>query len=82
MQMDEMGRVRENIRQYDQRMYSDQYYRTRVPELAKSLEEGLGLKAVTGVTTYTSHIQGEWFQAAFGLLEQEGRRGVASIVWK
>ncbi|MBI4479886.1 MAG: amidohydrolase family protein [Acidobacteria bacterium] len=76
MHMDEMGRVRENIRQYDRMMYSDQYYRTRVPELARALEEGLVLKAVTGVTTYTSHMQGEWFQAAFRLLEQQDRSPV------
>jgi len=76
MNMDDMGRVRETATQYGRMMASDLYYKTRVPDLAQALQEGLIAKTATGVTTYTSHLMGERFQDAFRLLEKEGRSPV------
>jgi predicted amidohydrolase YtcJ len=76
MNMDDMGRVRETATQYGRMMASDLYYRTRVPDLAKALEEGLIAKTATGVTTYTSHLMGERFQDAFEMLQNQGRSPV------
>ncbi|HWP84391.1 MAG TPA: hypothetical protein VNN17_04335, partial [Terriglobia bacterium] len=76
MNMDEMGRVRETATQYGRMMASDVYFKSRVPELAKALEEGLIEKTAIGVTTYASHLMGERFQDAFLLLQREGRSPV------
>ena len=76
MNMDDMGRVRETVTQYGRMMQSDEYYKTRVPELAQALEQGLIQKTEVGVTTYTSHLMGERFQDAFQLLQREGRSPV------
>ncbi|MBI3934274.1 MAG: amidohydrolase family protein [Acidobacteria bacterium] len=73
MNMDDVGRVRETATQYGRMMASDQYYKTRMPDLAQALEEGLAIKTATGVSTYTSHLMGERFQDAFRLLQREGR---------
>jgi predicted amidohydrolase YtcJ len=76
MNMDEMGRVRETVTQYGRMMQNDEYFKSRVPELAQALQEGLIAKTATGVTTYTSHLMGERFIDAFKLLEREGRSPV------
>ncbi|MBI4478520.1 MAG: amidohydrolase family protein [Acidobacteria bacterium] len=76
MNMDDQGRVRETATQYGRMMASDVYYKTRVPDLAQALEEGLIAKTATGVTTYASHLMGERFQDAFRLLEKAGRSPV------
>jgi predicted amidohydrolase YtcJ len=76
MNMDEMGRVRETVTQYGRMMQNDEYFKTRVPELAQALQEGLLAKTATGVTTYTSHLMGERFINAFELLQKEGRSPV------
>src|SRR3990172_6617247 len=76
MNMDDQGRVRETATQYGRMMASDLYYKTRVPDLAQALEEGLIAKTATGTTTYASHLMGERFQDAFRLLEKEGRSPV------
>jgi len=76
MNMDDQGRVRETLTQYGRMMQSDAYYKTRMPDLAKALEEGLLDKTARGITTYTSHLMGERFQDAFKLLQKEGRSPV------
>ncbi|MSO21513.1 MAG: hypothetical protein EXQ56_13875 [Acidobacteria bacterium] len=76
LNMDEQGRVRETATQYGRMMASDVYFKNKLPQLAQALEEGLIQKTATGVTTYTSHLMGEYFQDAFKLLQQQGRSPV------
>jgi predicted amidohydrolase YtcJ len=76
LNMDDMGRVRETATQYGRMMASDVYFKNKLPQLAQALEEGLIQKTATGVTTYTSHLMGEYFQDAFKLLQQQGRSPV------
>ena len=71
--MDQIGRVRETAAQYRRNLPVDTYFRTRVPLMAKIIEEGLLQYAARGISTYVSHVMGERFIDAFNVLDREKR---------
>ena len=71
--IDEAGRVRATAPQYGRGLIIDNYFNTRVPELAQIVEEGLAKNAGVGITTYVSHIMGQRFLDAFNLLARQNR---------
>ena len=74
--LDEWGRIKSTAAQYRREIFTDLYFRSRVPQLADITEEGLMLNAAAGITTYVSHIMGERFMDAFNLLARENRMPV------
>ena len=71
--VDEYGVAHNTAAQYNRELVIDQYFNTRVPELAKIVEDGLAKNAAVGVTTYVSHIMGLRFLDAFNLLARQKR---------
>jgi hypothetical protein len=74
--LDEWGRIKSTAAQYRREIFTDLYFKSRVPLLADITEEGLMLNAAAGITTYVSHIMGERFMDAFNLLARENRMPV------
>jgi predicted amidohydrolase YtcJ len=71
--VDEFGIAHNTAAQYNRELVIDQYFRTRVPELADIVAQGLAKHAAVGITTYTSHIMGLRFLDAFNLLSRQKR---------
>ena len=71
--VDEFGVAHNTAAQYNRELVIDQYFNTRVPELAAIVEQGLTKHAAVGITTYTSHIMGLRFLDAFNLLARQKR---------
>jgi predicted amidohydrolase YtcJ len=74
--LDEWGRIKSTAAQYRREIFTDLYFRSRVPKLAEITEEGLMLNAAAGITTYVSHIMGERFMDAFNMLARQNRMPV------
>ena len=71
--IDEHGRVRGTAPQYKRGLIIDQYFNTRVGELAEIVEQSLAKNAALGVTTFSSHIMGLRFLDAFNMLVRQKR---------
>ncbi len=71
--IDEFGRLQATAPQYGRGLVVDQYFNTRVPQLADIVEQGLAKNAAVGITTYGSNIMGQRFLDAFNLLARQGR---------
>jgi len=71
--VDEFGIAHNTAAQYNRELVIDQYFNTRVPQLADIVEQGLAKHAAVGITTYTSHIMGLRFLDAFNLLARQKR---------
>jgi predicted amidohydrolase YtcJ len=71
--IDEAGRVRATAPQYGRGLVVDEYFNTRVPELAQIVEDGLAKNAGVGITTFVSHIMGQRFLDAFNYLARRDR---------
>ena len=71
--VDEFGTAHNTAAQYNRELVIDQYFHTRVPQLADIVEQGLAKHAAVGITTYTSHIMGLRFLDAFNLLARQKR---------
>ncbi len=71
--IDEHGRVRGTAPQYKRGLIIDQYFNTRVGELANIVEQALAKNAALGVTTFSSHIMGLRFLDAFNMLVRQNR---------
>ena len=71
--IDSLGRVRGTAPQYQRGLIIDEYFNSRVPQLADIVQLGLEKNAAVGITTYVSHIMGQRFLDAFNLLAREKR---------
>ncbi len=71
--IDADGRVRGTAPQYGRGLVIDNYFNTRVPELAQIVEEGLAKNAAVGITTFVSHLMGQRFLDAFNHLARADR---------
>ena len=60
----------------DRNLIAERYFRTRVPQLADVIENGLRHFAAMGFTGYSSHIVGLPIHDAFNILAREGRMPV------
>jgi len=69
----EQGMVNPRV---DRNLIAERYFRTRVPQLADIIENGLKHFAAMGFTGYSSHIVGLPIHDAFMLLAREGRMPV------
>ena len=83
--IDEHGRVRGTAPQYKRGLIIDQYFNTRVGELAEIVEQSLAKNAALGVTTFSSHIMGLRFLDAFNMLVRQKRMPIRlrlyALVW-
>ena len=71
--VDEHGNAHNTAAQYNRELIIDQYFHTRVGQLAEIVEEGLAKSAAVGITTYNSHIMGLRFLDAFNMLARQKR---------
>ncbi|MCZ6488933.1 MAG: amidohydrolase family protein [Acidobacteria bacterium] len=71
--VDEYGNAHNTAAQYNRELIIDQYFHTRVGQLAEIVEDGLAKSAAVGITTYNSHIMGLRFLDAFNVLARQNR---------